>query len=55
MDLQGSKTTKQGLLGSPLAAHGISLGVFHEFSDSLSRHLSESAPHALSAALVAIK
>jgi hypothetical protein len=36
MDLQGSKTTKQGLLGSPLAAHGISLGVFHEFSDSLS-------------------
>src|SRR4028119_1633297 len=37
MNLQGSKTTKQGLLGSPLAAHSISLGVFHAFSDSLSR------------------
>jgi hypothetical protein len=35
MDLRGCKTTKQGLLGSLLAAHGISLGVFHEFSDSL--------------------
>jgi hypothetical protein len=35
MDLRGCKTTKQGLLGSPLAAHEISLGVFHEFSDSL--------------------
>jgi hypothetical protein len=41
MDLRGCKTTKQGLLGSPLVAHGISLGVFHEFSDSLCASLGE--------------
>ncbi len=41
MDLRACKTTKQGLLGSLLAAHGISLGVLYAFSETLSTHSGE--------------